>query len=37
MEELKLEQELREKRNQEREQWRDGRNNENSAVSSCSY
>ncbi|RWR75859.1 protein RRC1-like protein isoform X1 [Cinnamomum micranthum f. kanehirae] len=31
MEELKLEQELREKRNQEREQWREGRNNENPA------
>ncbi|RWR96892.1 protein RRC1-like protein isoform X2 [Cinnamomum micranthum f. kanehirae] len=31
MEELKLEQELREKRNQEREQWREGHNNESSA------
>ncbi|KAK1276865.1 hypothetical protein QJS04_geneDACA003889 [Acorus gramineus] len=31
MEELKLEQELREKRNQEREQWREGRNNDNAA------
>ncbi|OVA06561.1 SWAP/Surp [Macleaya cordata] len=31
MEELKLEQELRERRNHEREQWRDGRHTENSA------
>ncbi|XP_058067745.1 protein RRC1-like isoform X2 [Magnolia sinica] len=31
MEELKLEQELREKRNQEREQWREGRHSESSA------
>lgn len=32
MEELKLEQELREKRHQERENWRDGRHGENSMV-----
>ncbi|KAK9291554.1 hypothetical protein L1049_019502 [Liquidambar formosana] len=31
MEELKHEQEMRERRNQEREQWRDGRHNESSA------
>ncbi|XP_059658273.1 protein RRC1-like isoform X2 [Cornus florida] len=31
MEELKHEQEMRERRNQEREHWRDGRHNENSA------
>lgn len=33
MEELKHEQEMRERRNQERDHWRDGRHNENSAVS----
>lgn len=33
MEELKHEHEMRERRNQEREQWRDGRHNESSAVS----
>lgn len=33
MEELKHEQEMREKRNQEREHWRDGRHSESSAVS----
>lgn len=33
LEELKYEQELREKRSQEREQWREGRHSENSAVS----
>lgn len=33
MEELKHEQELRERRNQEREHWRDGRYSETSAVS----
>jgi hypothetical protein len=33
MEELKREQEMRERRNQEREHWRDGRHNEHSAVS----
>lgn len=39
MEELKREQEMRERRNQEREHWRDGRQNEHSAVSvfQCSY
>ncbi|KAG1338466.1 Protein RRC1-like [Cocos nucifera] len=31
LEELKFEQELREKRNQEREHWREGRHNDNSA------
>lgn len=35
MEELKHEQELREKRHQERDKWRDGRQDELSAVS-CS-
>jgi len=35
MEELKHEQELRERRNQEREHWRDGRPSENSAV--CAF
>ncbi|XP_048331356.2 protein RRC1 [Ziziphus jujuba] len=34
MEELKHEQEMRERRNQEREHWRDGRHNENTAPSS---
>ncbi|KAL0903511.1 hypothetical protein M5K25_027897 [Dendrobium thyrsiflorum] len=34
LEELKAEQELREKRNQEREQWREGRHSESSAPSS---
>ncbi|XP_062163509.1 protein RRC1-like isoform X1 [Alnus glutinosa] len=34
MEELKREQEMRERRNQEREHWRDGRQNEHSALSS---
>uniref|UniRef100_A0A5B7A524 Putative U2 snRNP-associated SURP motif-containing protein isoform X1 n=1 Tax=Davidia involucrata TaxID=16924 RepID=A0A5B7A524_DAVIN len=34
MEELKHEQEMRERRNQEREHWRDGRHGENSAPSS---
>ncbi|PSS17718.1 hypothetical protein CEY00_Acc12404 [Actinidia chinensis var. chinensis] len=34
MEELKHEQEMRERRNQEREHWRDGRHSENSAPSS---
>ncbi|XP_030468750.2 protein RRC1 isoform X1 [Syzygium oleosum] len=34
MEELKHEQEMRERRNQERENWRDGRHSENSAPSS---
>ncbi|KAJ0029851.1 hypothetical protein Pint_12523 [Pistacia integerrima] len=33
MEELKHEQEMRERRNQEREHWRDGRHSESSAVS----
>lgn len=33
MEELKHEQELRDKRNQDREKWRDGRPDEQSAVS----
>jgi len=33
MEELKHEQEMREKRNQERERWRDGRHDEHPAVS----
>ncbi|KAF5461338.1 hypothetical protein F2P56_017446 [Juglans regia] len=33
MEELKHEQEMRERRNQERDHWRDGRHNENSAPS----
>lgn len=33
MEELKHEQELRERRNQEREHWRDGRHGEHSTVS----
>ena len=33
MEELKQEQEMREKRNQERGKWRDGRNEEQSNVS----
>jgi len=33
MEELKHEQEMRERRNQEREHWRDGRHAEHSAVS----
>ena len=32
MEELKHEQEMRERRNQDREHWRDGRQNEHSAV-----
>lgn len=32
MEELKHEQEMRERRNQEREPWRDGRHSESSAV-----
>lgn len=34
MEELKHEQEMRERRNQEREHWRDGRHTDNSALSS---
>ncbi|GAB2279962.1 Protein rrc1 [Dionaea muscipula] len=34
MEELKYEQEIREKRNQDRERWRDGRHDEHSAPSS---
>lgn len=34
LEELKFEQELREKHNQEREPWREGRHNDNKAVSS---
>jgi len=33
LEELKLEQELREKRNEEREQWREGHHGDSSAVS----
>lgn len=33
MEELKHEQEMRERRNQEREHWRENRHNDNSAVS----
>lgn len=33
MEELKHEQEMRERRNQEREHWRDGRHSDNSTVS----
>lgn len=33
MEELKQEQEMRERRNQEREHWREGRSNDHSAVS----
>jgi U2-associated protein SR140 len=33
MEELKQEQEMRERRNQDREQWRDGRPGEHSIVS----
>lgn len=35
MEELKHEQEMRERRNQEREHWRDGRHSESSAV--CAF
>lgn len=37
MEELKHEHEMRERRNQERERWRDGRASEISAVSSSSH
>ena len=35
MEELKHEQEMRERRNQEREHWRDGRHTDNSSVRNC--
>ena len=37
MEELKHEQEMRERRNQEREQWHDGRHADTSAVSNFCY